>query len=76
MFVNVGFGSDITIKELAETVARVVGFEGNQVFDTSKPNGDMRRQMDTTKQTEIGLLPKLGFKEALKKTYNHYINGK
>jgi len=43
-------------------------------WDTSKPNGDMRRQMDTTKQKELTLLPKLGFKEALQKTYNHYSN--
>ncbi len=41
-------------------------------WNTSKPNGDLRRQMDITKQTEIGLLPKLGFEAALKKTYEYY----
>ncbi len=56
-FVNVGFGSDITIKELAETVARVVGFEGNQVFDTSKPNGTPRKLMDSSRLFQTGWKP-------------------
>jgi dTDP-D-glucose 4,6-dehydratase len=45
-------------------------------WDTTKPNGDLRRQMDTTLQREIGLLPVLGFNEALKLTYESYISNR
>ena len=41
-------------------------------WDTSKPNGDKRRQMDITKQTQYGMLPKMGIKEGIKKTYEFY----
>ena len=74
--INFGAGEEITIKSMIEQLIEISGKNISIKWDTSKPNGDMRRQMDTTKQTEIGLLPKLGFKEALRKTYNHYINGK
>jgi GDP-L-fucose synthase len=74
--INFGAGEEITIKSMIEQLIEISGKDISIKWDTSKPNGDMRRQMDTTKQTEIGLLPKLGFKEALRKTYNHYINGK
>lgn len=74
--INFGAGEEITIKSMIEQLIEISGKNISIKWDTSKPNGDMRRQMDTTKQTEIGLLPKLGFKEALRKTYNHYISGK
>ena len=70
--INVGTGKDLTIKQLAETIANVVGYDRDINWDTTKPNGDLRRQMDTTKQKEIGLLPKLGFDAALEKTYEFY----
>lgn len=74
--INFGAGEEITIKSMIEQLIEISGKDISIKWDTSKPNGDMRRQMDTTKQSEIGLLPKLGFKEALRKTYNHYISGK
>ena len=46
----------------------------NIVWDETKPNGDLRRQMDITKQKQYNLLPKLGFNEALKLTFNYYVN--
>lgn len=74
--INFGAGEEITIKSMIEQLIEISGKDISIKWDTSKPNGDIRRQMDTTKQSEIGLLPKLGFKEALRKTYNHYISGK
>ena len=57
--VNIGYGSDITIKELAETVGKVVGYTGNIVFDTTKPDGTMRKLMD------VSLLGKMGWKASI-----------
>ena len=57
--VNIGYGSDITIKELAETVGKVIGYTGNIVFDTTKPDGTMRKLMD------VSLLSKMGWKAAM-----------
>jgi len=54
--VNIGYGSDITIKELAETVGKVIGYSGKIVFDTTKPDGTMRKLMD------VSLLTKMGWK--------------
>ena len=72
--INFGAGEEITIKSMIEELIKISGKNISINWDTSKPNGDMRRQMDTTKQKELTLLPKLGFKEALQKTYNHYSN--
>ena len=57
--INIGYGSDITIKELAETVGKVIGYTGNIVFDTTKPDGTMRKLMD------VSLLSKMGWKAAM-----------
>ena len=53
-WVNVGTGEDVTIKELAETVARVVGYEGELVWDTTKPDGTPRKLLDVSKMTSLG----------------------
>jgi len=74
--INFGAGEEITIKSMIEELIKISGKDICIKWDTSKPNGDMRRQMDTTKQIELNLLPKLGFKEALEITYNHYLNHK
>jgi GDP-L-fucose synthase len=52
--VNIGCGEDLTIRELAELVAEIVGYEGNLVFDTSKPDGTMRKVMDVSRINELG----------------------
>ncbi len=72
--INFGAGEEITIKSMIESLIEISGKNLKIEWDTSKPNGDLRRQMDITKQSEIGLLPKLGFKKALKLTYNYYKN--
>lgn len=72
--INFGAGEEITIKSMIESLIEISGKDLKIEWDTTKPNGDMRRQMDITKQSEIGLLPKLGFKKALELTYNYYKN--
>jgi len=74
--INFGAGEEITIKSMIEELIKISGKDLSIKWNTSKPNGDMRRQMDTTKQKELKLLPKLGFKEALEITYNHYSNNR
>ena len=70
--VNLGSGEEITIKRMIETVAKVSGKDIKINWDTSKPNGDMRRRMSTKKQMALGLRTKHGFEEGIKRTYNHY----
>ena len=69
---NLGSGEDISIKRMIETVSEVSGKNIQIKWDTTKPNGDMKRKMDTTIQSEYGLLPKLGFEEGIKVTYEYY----
>ena len=72
--VNFGSGVEISIKDLITMIIQVSCKFINVKWDRTKPNGDMRRLMDTTKQKELNLLPKLGLEEALKITYNYYKN--
>lgn len=71
---NFGAGEEITIKQMIETLIKISKKSISINWDSSKPNGDLRRQMDITKQKEIGLLPVLGFEKALEITYDYYIN--
>lgn len=71
--VNTGTDTDITIKELAETVAKVVGFEGEIAWDTSKPNGNPRKLLDSTRARALGWAPKTSFEFGLEKTYEWYL---
>jgi len=57
--VNVGYGSDMTIRELAETVCKVLGFTGSLVFDASKPDGTQRKLMDSSRLRSLGWQPKV-----------------
>lgn len=67
--VNVGFGDDLSIKELAEMVKEVVGYEGELKFDTSKPDGTPRKLMDVSKLEKIGWKAKIGLREGIAKVY-------
>ncbi len=69
---NLGSGEEISIKRMIETVAKVSGKKIKINWDTSKPNGDMRRRMSTEVQKQFKLLPKLGFEEGIKNTYKYY----
>ncbi|MDD2806231.1 MAG: GDP-L-fucose synthase [Elusimicrobiales bacterium] len=71
--VNIGAGFEISIKDLAERIAKLAGFKGGFVWDTSKPDGQPRRMLDTTKAAELfGFHAKTGFDEGLRKTIDWY----
>jgi GDP-L-fucose synthase len=72
-FVNVGYGSDVTIKELAETVADVIGFEGSLAFDTTKPNGTPRKLMDSTRLFSTGWQPKVDLRAGIALAYQDFL---
>ena len=67
--INIGTGEDVTIRELAETVARVMGFKGELVFDTSKPDGTPRKLLDVTKLHRLGWRHKTELEQGIAKTW-------
>ncbi|KAL2939850.1 putative GDP-L-fucose synthase 2 [Bienertia sinuspersici] len=70
---NVGSGKEVSIKELAELVKEVVGFEGELVWDKTKPDGTPRKLMDSSKLMELGWEPKISLKDGLVDTYKWYL---
>jgi GDP-L-fucose synthase len=70
--VNVGTGTDVTIREIAETVADVVGFTGETEWDTTKPDGTPQKLLDVTKLAEAGWTAKIGLREGLESTVDWY----
>ena len=75
-FVNIGVGEDISIQELAELIKDVVGFEGEIVNDTSKPDGTPRKLLDVSRLNEIGWEASIGLREGIKNTYEWYKENK
>ena len=71
--VNVGTSRDVTIKELAESIAKTVGYTGSIGWDTTKPNGNPRKLLDSSKAKELGWQPKTPFEIGLVKTYSWYL---
>ena len=71
--INVGTGEDVTIKELAETIAEVVGYEGEIVWDTSKPNGTPRKVMNVDRMKALGWEPKVRLKDGIESAYKWYL---
>ena len=74
--INVGTGTDITIREIAETMKEIVGFEGELIFDSSKPDGAPRKLIDVTRLSKMGWKYKVGLKDGLTKTYDWYLKNK
>jgi GDP-L-fucose synthase len=72
--INIGTGEDISIKELALALKKVVGFEGDIVFDTTKPDGTMLKKMDVSRIEKLGWKFKTTFEDGLKQTYNDFLN--
>lgn len=72
--INVGTGVDCTIRELAETMKRVVGFEGKLVFDTGKPDGAPRKLMDVSRLKALGWEASISLEAGLRKTYKWFIH--
>lgn len=71
--VNVGCGDDISIRELAELVARVIGFEGRIEFDPSKPDGTPRKLLDVGRLTALGWRPRIGLEDGIRETYRWFV---
>jgi GDP-L-fucose synthase len=67
--VNIGWGEDVTIRELAEVVASVAGFRGRLEFDPSKPDGTPRKLLDTSRLTALGWVPKIKLRAGIEDTY-------
>ena len=73
LFLNIGTGEEVSIKDLALIVKDVVGFEGDIQFDTSKPDGTPRKLMDSSRLHNLGWKHKISLKEGLKKTYPYFL---
>jgi GDP-L-fucose synthase len=71
-FINIGWGDDISIKELAEMIAAKVGFEGQIKWDASKPNGMLKKCMDVTRMKAIGFVPKISLSEGVDQLIDIY----
>lgn len=72
-FVNLGTGEDVTIRELAETVMHVVGFEGTLVFDASKPDGTPKKLQDVSRMHGLGWCHQVGLEEGIGRTYEWFV---
>jgi GDP-L-fucose synthase len=72
--VNIGWGEDVTIKEIAQLIAMEVGYTGAFEFDTTKPEGTPRKLMDTTKLTKLGWKPSIKLQEGIRKTIQELKN--
>jgi len=70
--INIGTGQDLTIKKLAETIAKVIGFEGKIELDLMKPDGAKRKLMDSTRLNRLGWRPNIGLEQGLRQTYEDY----
>ena len=73
--INVGTGTDVTIRELADMVAEVTGFQGRIVQDTSKPDGTMKKLMDVSRLAEMGWRARIGLREGIESTYAWFLEG-
>lgn len=73
-FLNVGTGQDLTIREIAQVVARVVGFTGKLVFDASKPDGTPRKLLDVSRLNALGWRASIGLEEGLADTYRWFLD--
>lgn len=72
--VNIGVGEDLTIRELAEMIAGVIGFKGKLRFDTSKPDGTPQKLLDVSRLNNLGWQAKISRKEGIRRTYDWYLD--
>jgi GDP-L-fucose synthase len=73
-FLNIGSGKDISIKELAITIKKIVEYKGEINFDTTKPDGTPRKLMDVSKINNLGWKPKIGLEQGINIAYNDFLN--
>ena len=71
--INIGTGASVSIRELAETAAKVTGFQGKLVFDTTKPDGMLLRALENSKIIDRGWKPRVSLEEGLQRTYDWYL---
>jgi len=72
-FINVGFGSDLSIRELAELVQRIIGFPGRIIWDTSKPDGTPRKLMDSSRLFALGWKPEVNLEQGIRLAYADFL---
>jgi GDP-L-fucose synthase len=72
-FINVGYGSDISIRDLAELVRRIVGFKGDIVWDTTKPDGTPRKLMDSSRLFALGWKPRIDLEAGIRLAYEDFL---
>jgi GDP-L-fucose synthase len=72
-FVNVGSGSELTVKELAAMIADIVGYEGSVIWDRTRPNGTPRKLMDSSRFFSFGWKPKMGLREGIGIAYQDFL---
>ncbi|MBL9167207.1 MAG: GDP-L-fucose synthase [Verrucomicrobiales bacterium] len=73
-FINIGSGSEVSIKKLSETVARIVGFEGRIVWDTTKPDGTPRKLMDSSRLFALGWKPTIPLDQGIRLAYEDFLS--
>ena len=73
-FLNVGCGEDVTIRELAEMICDIVGFEGRLVFDSSKPDGTPRKLLDMSATFALGWRPRISLADGIRSTYDWFLS--
>lgn len=71
--INIGTGKDLTIKELAEKIQKIVGFKGDLVWDSTKPDGTPRKLLDVSKINELGWKEKVSLEEGIERVYENYL---
>lgn len=71
---NVGYGSDLSISELADLIRNIVGFKGKLIFDSSKPDGTPRKLLDSDKIKQLGFRPEIELKEGIRDTYQWFLD--
>ena len=74
--INCGSEDEVSILELTHLIQKVVGYQGDIVFDSSKPDGTYRKKMDNTQLSNIGFTPKTSLEQGLQKTYTWYLENK
>jgi GDP-L-fucose synthase len=74
--INIGSGTDLTIKDLAYSIAAVVGYNGKLIFDSTKPDGTPQKLLDISKLKLLGWEPKIEFLDGLRKSYEWFLDNK
>jgi GDP-L-fucose synthase len=71
---NVGVGEDLSIRELAQCITRIVGYEGELVFDSSKPDGTPQKLLDVSRLADMGWRARIGLEEGIARTYEDFLS--